>query len=384
MRIAVLGLGGVGTAAARFAAQAGHQVVGFEQFQLDHDRGSSYGTSRIIRRVYPDPLYAAMMEYSYPLWEELNASASDPLFVRCGGLFFGPEGDPEMAASEAALQQLDVPHERLTASAAMRRFPAFRLGPQEYGLFDPDSGFLHASRCVRANAAGAREAGAELREGIRIDALETGAAGVVVRSSAGAERFDRVIVAAGPWSGSLLAPWARLPLTVTRQQYAHFAASDSAGYEPGRFPIWIDMAREFYGFPQQGEVPGVKVALHRPGPPTQPDDPDRDPGEAATEVLRAYNAERLPGLTREAVYRKVCLYTMTPTHDFIVDRLPNEPRVVVVAGLSGHGFKFTLLLGRLALDLALERNPPCDLRRFALPGEVSTAAARFGCGSPGG
>src|SRR5947199_9245523 len=100
MRIAILGLGGVGSAAARFLAAAGHDVIGLEQFALDHDRGSSYGGSRIIRRVYPDPLYARLMEAAYPLWDELEAESGEELPLRCGGLYFGPEGPPEMAAPQ--------------------------------------------------------------------------------------------------------------------------------------------------------------------------------------------------------------------------------------------------------------------------------------------
>src|SRR5205807_9446659 len=111
MRIAVLGLGGVGSAAARFLASAGHTVIGLEQFALDHDRGSSYGGSRIIRRVYTDALYARLMESAYPLWDELAAESGEELLVRCGGFFFSPEGHPEMADTEAALSQVGVTYE---------------------------------------------------------------------------------------------------------------------------------------------------------------------------------------------------------------------------------------------------------------------------------
>src|SRR3954468_22679398 len=160
MRIAILGLGGVGSAAARFLAAAGHTVIGLEQFALDHDRGSSYGGSRIIRRVYPDALYARLMEAAYPLWEELEAVSGEELLVRCGGFFFGPVGHPEMVATESALAQVGVPYDRWPGAEAARRLPPFRLAANEYGLFEPESGFLRASRCVRASARGARAAGA--------------------------------------------------------------------------------------------------------------------------------------------------------------------------------------------------------------------------------
>jgi monomeric sarcosine oxidase len=367
MRIAVLGLGGVGTAAARFLAAAGHQVVGFERFHLDHDRGSSYGGSRIIRKVYPDPLYAALMEAAYPLWSELERESGDSLFLRCGGLFFGPKGHADMAATESALQQVGVPYDRLTAAQVHERFTPFRLRPEEYGIFEPESGLLRASRCVQAQARGARALGAELREGTTVEALEPSPAGIRLRTEAETEAFDRVVVTAGPWTEALLAPWARLPLTVTRQQYAHFEIQgDRAAFAPQRFPVWIDMAELCYGFPEHDGLPGAKIAYHLPGTPHDPDSPDREPHEADDRALRAYAERRLPDATGPVTYHKVCLYTMTPDEDFLLDRLPGEPRVVFVGGLSGHGFKFTVLLGQLAAQLAQDQEPPHDLSRFRL------------------
>jgi len=365
MRVAVLGLGGVGTAAARFLAAGGHAVVGFEQYALDHDRGSSYGGSRIIRKVYPDPFYAGLMQAAYPLWEALERESGEDLLLRCGGFFFGPEGHVDMAGTEAALREVGVPFDRLSAAEAARRFPQFRLSPHEYGVFEPDSGLLRASRCVLANARGARAAGADLREGVVVEALEPGPAGVTLRTARGPERFDRVVVAGGPWTARLLAPWLRLPLRVTRQQYAHFAVGgDRALFAPESCPVWIDMAALFYGFPEHADHPGAKVALHVPGPEHDPDGDDRAPAAADDAVLRDYCARRLPALSAEVTFSKVCLYTMTPDEDFVLDTLPGEPRVVFVGGLSGHGFKFTVLLGRLAADLATTGTTDQDLRRF--------------------
>jgi glycine/D-amino acid oxidase-like deaminating enzyme len=181
------------------------------------------------------------------------------------------------------------------------------------------------------------------------------------------ETFDRVVVTAGPWTGPLLAPWASPPLTVTRQQYAHFAVrGDCSRFSPERFPVWIDMAAQYYGFPEHEDHPGAKVAFHEFGPPHDPNSPDRAVREEDNEVLRRYLARRLPGLSDRVTHAKVCLYTVTPDEDFIVDRLPAEPRVVLIGGLSGHGFKFTVLLGQIAARMALDRDPGYDLQRFSL------------------
>jgi monomeric sarcosine oxidase len=367
MRIAVLGLGGVGSAAARFLASAGHRVSAFERFSLDHDRGSSYGSSRIIRRVYPDPLYASLMDAAYPLWEALEEESGEALLLRCGGFFFGPEGHPEMTATESALRHVEVPYERWSAAAARKRLPQFRLSAEEYGIFEAQSGLLRASRCVRANARVARARGATLREGAPVDAIQPDAGAVRLRVEGEWLPFDRVVVTAGPWTASLLSPWLPLPLAVTRQQYAHFGIlGDRAAFAPDRFPVWIDMERYFYGFPEHDEIPGAKTALHVPGPPHDPDSPDRAPREQDDAVLREYLRKRLPEAAGPVTHHKVCLYTMTPDEDFVVDRLPDEPRVVFVGGLSGHGFKFTVLLGQIAARLALDQEPGHDLRRFSL------------------
>lgn len=367
-RIAVVGAGGVGSAAALFLAREGHTVTLLEQFEPDHDRGSSYGSSRIIRRTYPDGFYTALMNEAYPLWAALEREAGESLFVRTGGLFFGPTGHPEMAGIRRALGDNGVAFEELDPATCARRFPGFRLRDGESGIFEPEAGFLRASACVRAQQRLAVAHGAVLRTGVRVKGLVTQARRLVLRLEGGeALEVDRVVVTAGSWAATLLEDFVRLPLTVTRQVYCHFEPSGPlADFSPERLPVWIDFGTNFYGFPSDGVVPGVKVALHEPGTPTRPDTVDRAVHEADREPLRRACAEHLPGLSSRVAYEKVCLYTMTPDHDFVVDTLPDEPRVTVVAGLSGHGFKFTVLLGRIAAWRATDQRVPWELSRFSL------------------
>jgi sarcosine oxidase len=62
----------------------------------------------------------------------------------------------------------------------------------------------------------------------------------------------------------------------------------------------------------------------------------------------------------------VCLYTNTPDGHFIVDRLPRQPQTVVLSACSGHGFKFSIVLGEIVADLLQGQAPAFDLRPFAL------------------
>ncbi|MDC0708603.1 N-methyl-L-tryptophan oxidase [Stigmatella sp. ncwal1] len=367
-RIAVLGAGGVGSAAARFLAREGHAVTVVEQFTPDHDRGSSYGTSRIIRKTYTDGLYTALMGAAYPLWDALEREAGETLFLRTGGLFFGPSEHSEMAAIRKALGDNGVAFEELDPAACARRFPEFRLLPGESAVFEPEAGFLRASACVRANLRLAEAHGARVRAGARVVSIEPRADAVALVLEGGEVLgFDRLVVSAGPWTARLLAPFVPLPLTVTRQVYCHFEpVAPLEGFGVGRFPVWIDFATNFYGFPHDGEAPGVKVAWHEPGSPTEPERVDRNIHEADREPLRQACAAHLPGLSPRVVLEKVCLYTLSPDHDFVVASLPGEPRVTVLGGLSGHGFKFTVLLGRIAAWMATDQPVPWDVSRWSL------------------
>jgi sarcosine oxidase len=207
-----------------------------------------------------------------------------------------------------------------------------------------------------------------VRSQATVIALETQSRGIVVVLEGGERlEFDRAVVTAGAWTARLLNPFLRLPFTVTRQTYCHFIArSPEQEFQPDRFPVWIDFPSYFYGFPMDGVTPGVKVALHQTGRVTEADTVDREVHDSDRDPLRRYIAGRIPGLSADIVHEKVCLYTMSPDSDFVVDRLPGEPRVTVIGGLSGHGFKFTVLLGRAAAWLATHQAVPWDLSRFSL------------------
>jgi sarcosine oxidase len=370
MRVAVVGAGGVGSAAARFLAGAGHEVILLEQFAVDHDRGSSYGQSRVIRRVYPDLFYTRLMEPAYRLWRELETECGERLLLETGGLFFGPSDHPEMLAAEQSLRDAGVPFELWDQAEAAARVPVLRLDPNEVAISQRETGILRASRCVRANVRLARAQGAALRENAPVLGVSPTPDEVRLRLDGETLGVDRVLFTAGPWTSSLLADLG-LPLQVTRQTYVHFRPDENeAAFRLGALPVWIDMSAYFYGFPEHDEAPGVKIALHQRGEPTDPDCVRRELDDADRAELREYARRRFVGLSGKILYEKVCLYTNTPDEDFIVDRHPADPRLVVVGGLSGHGFKFTVLLGKIAAALVTDSEVKWDISRFSM--------ARFG------
>jgi monomeric sarcosine oxidase len=369
MRMIIVGVGGVGAMAAWRLAKAGQEVIALEQFRLDHDRGSSYGDSRIVRRVYPDALYTALMADAYTLWDELQTSMGEELFHRVGGVFCGPADHPQVKAAQEALAASGVEYEVLHADACARRFPAFALRPDELAVYEPSMGYARASRCVLAAVQMARRYGAQIREETPVVGIEAAPDGVRVALGSGETvTADRLLLTAGAWTGPRLAELgARVPLVVTRQAYVHLRpARNEADFEAGRFPVWIDVQANTYGFPRLGDVPGVKIGLHDRGTVTTPETVDREVREEDRDAARRYAARRFPWLSPDVVYEKICLYTNTPDEDFIVDAIPNLPGAFVISACSGHGFKFTPLLGQVAADLAADRPIIYDLSRFRL------------------
>lgn len=368
MRIAVIGIGGVGSAACRHLAKAGHQVVGFERFAIGHGRGSSHGESRIIRYAYPDLLYTRMMQGAYELWRELQIEASEDLLVTCGGVLVGRPENPLLIETARALRESATAFETLTPAQSRKRFEAIALQPNEISLFQPDAGYLRASRCVDANVRLARAHGAQIYENSEvIEIIERNGLPAVRLAGKDPLPFDGVIVTVGAWSRKIL-PQLDLPLTIGRRQviYLQIQAHPEL-FAVGKFPVWIDAETLYYGFPIDGQIPGIKLASHTLGPDIDPDSGSRAISDEITSDALAQARRRLHFVGDTVEYAQTCLYTSTANEDFIIDFVPNVSNVCVVSACSGHGFKFTVLMGKICAMLVTGADAGYDLSRFMLP-----------------
>jgi sarcosine oxidase len=170
----------------------------------------------------------------------------------------------------------------------------------------------------------------------------------------------RVVVTADAWTNGLLAAFdRRLPLTITKEQVTYFAAPDPTAFAPDRFPVWIWMDDPcFYGFPTYGEA-GPKAAQDVGGQVVDPEARTFERDEAAYGRVHEFLAAHLPGAVGPEILTRTCLYTLTPDRDFVVDRIPEAPGVVVGLG-AAHGFKYASVLGRVLVEIALDGSSPSD------------------------
>lgn len=366
--VAVCGLGIMGAAALYQLARRGRRVLGIERHAPGHDRGSSHGTTRVIRLGYFEhPSYVPLLQRAYGLWRELEQTAGQELLHVTGIAEIGPPDGVLVPGTLAAANLHGLRHEVVAAAELMRRLPAFRLPPDYVGVLQADGGFLAAEASLQAMVAVAEAAGAQLRTGEAVQAVEPRSGGVRIVTDRGTHEAGAAIIAAGPWLRSLL-PELPVPLRTTRQVMAWFKPADRTAFSDHRFPVFLIESGHgmHYGFPPDGQG-RIKVAKHHHDDRTvDPESYDRTVSGADEALIRAALAEHLPAANGPLAEARTCLYTVTPDHDFLLDRLPGSPQIIVASPCSGHGFKFAPVIGDILADLASTGSTRHDISRFRL------------------
>jgi sarcosine oxidase len=366
--VAVIGLGAMGSAALFNLARQGRRVIGIEQFEPGHDKGSSHGESRIIRLSYFEhPSYVPLARRAMEKWRELEQLCGHNILTVTGVLEAGYPGCPIVEGSLEASRLHGLDHEVLDAAEINRRFPAFKVPPHWTGLYQPEGGFLRPELAIQQFVGLAERHGAEVRTGTRVLAIEPLGSGVRVRTEAGEIEAGSVIVAAGAWIGDF-APELKPHLKLTRQVLGWFEPLQPAYYAPDRCPVFILESEDdaCYGFPDFAGT-GVKTASHRKGAylPSA-DDLSQDGGAADEAQIRRMLALAMPEANGPLRAMRTCMYTRTPDEDFVIDRSSADPRIILASPCSGHGFKFASVIGEVLADLALGKTPANDISRFKL------------------
>lgn len=347
--VAILGLGAMGSAAAWALARRGARVVGCERFDLAHDRGSSHGETRLVRKAYFEhPDYVPLLHRSYELWDEIGEIVGSPLLHRTGLLLCGTPESELVSGAELAAGRYGLALE-LQAPGSHR--PRLHDHPDERLVFEPEGGYVEVDRAVRALQELARREGATLRGSTLVDGWNGDGETLRIRTSRGELRARRLVLAAGAWSGAFLTDLG-VSVVAHRNLLFWFPATPEWRTAPC---FAFDLPEGFfYGFPDVSGR-GVKVAQHLAGEiVAAPETVDRALRPADLAPVARFVAERLEGVDPEPREHAVCLYEMSADGHFVLCPHPGDERIAIAAGFSGHGFKFAPVVGEALADLALD------------------------------
>lgn len=359
----------MGMAAGYYLSKAGKKVVLLDSFVPPHNKGSHHGETRIIRHAYGEgEEYVFLVLKAQELWNDLEQLAERQLFLRTGVLNAGSQQSPFIKQVIASSNKFGLPLEVLGANQVHERWSGISL-PEDYiGCFEPASGVLKSEECIRAYQQLAESYGAVIKVNSPVRNLTVQSDGVTVITDDQSFHAEALVVAAGAWSPKLLGMLGlHAPLTPIRKTFAWFDADEKL-YGHNTFPAFTfdTPAGMYYGFPSISGT-GLKLGRHDGGNSINIDEAMVRFGEFeedAGDLVRFLNQYMPTGQTLK--YGKNCIYTMTPDEDFIVDLHPHHPHVAIAAGFSGHGFKFSSVIGESLSDLILSGKTENDISQFSL------------------
>lgn len=372
-RIIIVGAGIVGLSTAYALLQQGmRNVTILEQASVDHRRGTSHGLSRLLRFEYGhERFYTQLVQSSMECWRDLQRKSRRTLYSPVGLLVLGHERDNFTQPSYHILRELGLPTKHLSPKECRTRFPQFTTHDYNFCTYSSEAVILHASSCLQTLKEHVLDLGGTICETSRVARIahEHSQRPIRLQLTSGDEYVaDRVVLALGPWVHKLIGSQ-RLPVHMTRQYLLYFAHLPVSNFGYQAFPAFF--ARELYGFPLHSSYAGrgpawLKVASHDFGIPADPDEIHVVDKEFIAHLQRNI-CELLPAVQNATLAQiESCMYDVTDDEDFILDTLPDDPRIVIGTGLSGHGFKFGPMLGEMLSSLVREAEPPVSMRRFQL------------------
>lgn len=358
----IIGVGAMGSSSLYHLSKSGLNILGIDRFEPPHNMGSSYGETRIIREAYFEhPLYVPLIQKAYTLWEELERESGETLFKQTGGLMLGSPESETVKGSELSAKTHNLNYEKLDAQN-ITESGFFKVQDNStLGILESKAGILFPEKCIHENIRLAKHNGAEILNNTKVINWEQKEDYISVITDKGNFNSKKIIISAGAWIKDLIK--VDLPVQVSRETLFWIEDNDNNLKD---CPVYIweyEKDRIFYGFPTLENK--AKIAFHHQNNITEPDKLNREISEDEKEKILSI-AHKYLNLTGKVVRQEVCMYTNTPDHHFIIDYHDNNKNIVVLSPCSGHGFKFSSVIGKIASDMLLEKDVSDMIEPFGI------------------
>ena len=368
--IAVIGAGAFGGWTALHLLEGGARVTLIDAWGPGNSRSSSGGETRVMRGTYgPDQPYTELAARALTLWAKYERKWKRQFLHRSGVLWMAAGRDDTFErGSVEMLRTAKIKYQELSSSELKKRWTQINFQGIEWGIFEPECGYLDARASCAAVVDHFLDRGGKYQQA-EVLSLGLEQSGLCnLRLSDGSKvKGDGFVFACGPWLGRLF-PKSIGPLVKPTKQDVFFfgtPAGDTRFHDPN-IPVWADHRDHFfYGIPGSDRR-GFKIADDTRGEDFDPTDGDRAISPKALKRVREYLAFRFPALKdAPLIETRVCQYEQTPDGHFLIDRHPENENVWLLGGGSGHGFKHGPAIGEMMAELILRDHEPPAIWRLA-------------------
>lgn len=369
MKIAVVGLGAEGIQVLwNLSNISGVEVHGFDSVYPGHPFGASGGESRLFRSFEIDDLdYVPIIQRADELWHNIETQSGQTLRNISGSLLMGDANGEQMIRARQSASESDVPHEFLDNRELAKRFPNIKTYPEDVGIWDSGGGTIFPELTISTTARLAQQNGAKIHPYSQITRITPDANGIILQNNGDSIQFDKVVVAVGGWTNNLF-PFLKDTIVTKRLTSAWFHEA-VPGYLDSIPPLMRTAPTYCYGLPTPGKA-SIKLGLgfndHLAS--ADPDTTPRrlEPQEIQEEMKKFEWILRdiLPGLNANPVRVETYIESYSRTMREYVQLHPEDPRITILSGFSGHGFKVSPAIGEIGAQLAVHGEAWFDFSTF--------------------
>jgi glycine/D-amino acid oxidase-like deaminating enzyme len=368
--VVVIGAGAFGGWTALRLQESGAPVTLLDAWGPGNSRASSGGETRVFRGTYgPDQPYTAMAARSLMLWRKYERKWKRRFLHPTGVLWMAASRDDGFeTGSVKMLREARIKFLELSAAQMKERWPQISFEGIEWGIFEPECGYLDArASCAAVVEAFIAEGGRYRQAAVVPDVFESAPVRSLTLADGSALKADYYVFACGPWLGKLFPQTIGSLVRATKQDVFFFGTPPGdSRFDEEHLPVWADHRDHFlYGIPGSGRR-GFKVADDTRGQEFDPTSGERMVTQETLRSVREYIAFRFPAMKQAPLIEsRVCQYEQTPDSDFLLDRHPRMENVWLVGGGSGHGFKHGPALGEMMAKLVLGDHAPLTMWRLS-------------------
>lgn len=363
----VIGLGCVGISTLRELSKRGYNVLGLDQGSVPNPESTSYGYSRLIQYTsYTDPIYVHMIKNAVSDWKKLEEKYNTKIFFNTGTLEASHQRTDGLDKSVKIFNETNLDYKILSGKEATEKYRLFDFGDKFTILETDEGGILDAQNCLRVQIEDIRHNGGTINSHERVKHTESNESHVEVNTTKDTYKANKLIVTTGAWAVEQFDILKDL-LEVKKHTYSHYLQVKNQIRQdyPG-FLIRLKNNKSYYGLVEHSND-SIKL-----GAGTNSIDPLL--GQSPVSFTRGIGTEsdypeeeasnRFLNISNKRLNRSSCMITSTQDKNPILSNHLTKDNIIFGVGMSGHGFKYSNITGRILSDIATESELDYDTQRF--------------------